>query len=71
MAKPKKSRGKALTKRTLGRIAIFLGGFGFVAASTLFVLAYFTVGIPNPNDFVNTQSTIIKYANGAEIGQYK
>ena len=69
MAKPKKSRGKALTKRTLGRIAIFLGGFGFVAASTLFVLAYFTVGIPNPNDFVNTQSTIIKYANGAEIGR--
>ena len=69
MAKTKKSRGKALTKRTLGRIAIFLGGFGFVAASTLFVLAYFTVGIPNPNDFVNTQSTIIKYANGAEIGR--
>ena len=53
----------------MARVAIFLGGFGFVAGSTLFVLAYFTVGIPNPNDYVNTQSTIIKYANGAEIGR--
>ncbi|MFM1758724.1 MAG: hypothetical protein RL193_1301 [Actinomycetota bacterium] len=58
-----------VSKRILGRIAIFLGGFGFVAGSTLFVLAYFTVDIPNANDFVNTQSTIIKYSNGAEIGR--
>jgi membrane peptidoglycan carboxypeptidase len=58
-----------ISKRLLARIAIFLGGFGFVAGSTLFVLAYFTVNIPNPNDFVNTQSTIIQYSNGSEIGR--
>jgi len=58
-----------VSKRLLARIAIFLGGFGFVAGSTLFVLAYFTVDIPNPNDFVNTQSTIIQYSNGSEIGR--
>ena len=58
-----------MSKRLLTRIAIFIAGFGFVAAGTLFVLAYFTVNIPNPNDFVNTQSTIIQYSNGAEIGR--
>ena len=58
-----------ISKRLLARISIFLGGFGFVAGSTLFVLAYFTVDIPNPNDFVNTQSTIIQYSNGSEIGR--
>ena len=58
-----------ISKRLLARIAIFRGGFGFVAGSTLFVLAYFTVNIPNPNDFVNTQSTIIQYSNGSEIGR--
>ncbi|MEY4693067.1 MAG: hypothetical protein RL437_347 [Actinomycetota bacterium] len=58
-----------ISKRLIARIAIFLGGFGFVAGSTLFVLAYFTVDIPNPNDFVNTQSTIIQYSNGSEIGR--
>ena len=58
-----------VSKRILTRIAIFVGGFGFVAASTLFVLAYFTVDIPNPNEFVNTQSTIIQYSNGSEIGR--
>ena len=57
------------SKRLLTRIAIFVGGIGFVAAATLFVLAYFTVSIPNVNDFVNTQSTIIKYSNGTEIGR--
>lgn len=59
----------SISKRLLARIAIFVGGFGFVAGATLFVLAYFTVDIPNPNEFVNTQSTIIKYSNGAEIGR--
>jgi membrane peptidoglycan carboxypeptidase len=58
-----------ISKLLLARISIFLGGFGFVAGSTLFVLAYFTVDIPNPNDFVNTQSTIIQYSNGSEIGR--
>lgn len=59
----------SISKKLLARIAIFVGGFGFVAGATLFVLAYFTVDIPNPNDFVNTQSTIIQYSNGSEIGR--
>ena len=56
-------------KRILFRSGIFLAGLGFIAAATLFVIAYFTVGIPNPNDYVNTQSTIIQYSNGSEIGR--
>lgn len=59
----------SISKRILVRIAIFLGGIGFIASATLFVLAYFTVEIPNPNEFVNTQSTIIQYSNGSEIGR--
>lgn len=58
-----------LWKRLLLRTAIFLGGFGFVAGSTLFAIAYFTVSIPDPNAYVNSQSTIIQYANGEEIGR--
>ena len=58
-----------MSKRTWFRIAIFLGGLGFIASATLFVLAYFTVSIPNVNDFVNTQATIIQYSNGSEIGR--
>lgn len=56
-------------KRFLIRSAIFIGGFGFVAGSTLFAIAYFTVSIPDPNAYVNSQSTIIQYANGQEIGR--
>jgi membrane peptidoglycan carboxypeptidase len=58
-----------LAKRLLIRAAIFLGGFGFVAGSTLFAIAYFTVSIPDPNAYVNSQATIIQYANGEEIGR--
>lgn len=58
-----------LSKRLFIRAAIFLGGFGFVAGSTLFAIAYFTVSIPDPNAYVNSQSTIIQYANGEEIGR--
>jgi len=57
------------SKRLIIRAAIFLGGFGFVAGSTLFAIAYFTVSIPDPNSYVNSQSTIIQYSNGAEIGR--
>jgi membrane peptidoglycan carboxypeptidase len=56
-------------KRLFIRAAIFLGGFGFVAGSTLFAIAYFTVSIPDPNAYVNSQATIIQYANGEEIGR--
>jgi membrane peptidoglycan carboxypeptidase len=58
-----------LAKRLLIRAAIFLGGFGFVAGSTLFAIAYFTVSIPDPNAYVNSQATIIQYSNGEEIGR--
>ena len=56
-------------RRKLLRVAIFLGGFGFVAGSTLFALAWFTVDIPDPNAYVNSQATVIQYSNGQEIGR--
>ena len=58
-----------MIKTKLIRAAIFLTGFGFVAGSTLFALAWFTVDIPDPNAYVNSQATVIQYANGQEIGR--
>ena len=57
------------SKRLLIRAAIFIGGFGFVALSILFAIAYFTVSIPDPNSYVNSQATVIQYSNGEEIGR--
>ena len=51
------------------RATIFLAGFGFIAGTTLFAIAYFTVSVPDANAFVNSQSTIIQYSNGEEIGR--
>jgi membrane peptidoglycan carboxypeptidase len=56
-------------RKLLIRAAIFVGGFGFIAGTTLFAFAYFTVSIPDANAFVNSQSTIIQYSNGEEIGR--
>jgi membrane peptidoglycan carboxypeptidase len=58
-----------MLKTKLIRAGIFLAGFGFVAGAVLFALAWFTVGIPDPNAYVNSQSTIIQYSNGAEIAR--
>ena len=58
-----------MLRRYLIRAAIFIGGFGFIAAATLFAFAYFTVSIPDPNAYVNSQSTVIQYSNGEEIGR--
>ena len=58
-----------MIKTKLIRAAVFLGGFGFVAGSTLFALAWFTVDIPDPNAYVNSQATVIQYSNGSEIGR--
>ena len=58
-----------MARKLLIRAAVFLGGFGFVAGSVLFALAYFTVDIPDANAYVNSQSTIIQYSNGEEIGR--
>lgn len=51
------------------RGAIFTIGGGFVLATYLFAYAYFTVSIPDPNQYVNSQATVIQYADGSEIGR--
>lgn len=58
-----------MIRKILIRSAIFIGGLGFVFAGGLFIYAYFTVSIPNPKAYVNSQTTIIEYSNGAEIGR--
>ena len=58
-----------MLRRFLIRTTVFIGGFGFIAGAILLALAYFTVDIPDPNAYVNSQSTIIQYANGEEIGR--
>ena len=58
-----------MIKTKLIRAGIFLAGFGFIAGATLFAFAWFTVSIPDPNAYVNSQSTIIQYSNGSEIGR--
>jgi membrane peptidoglycan carboxypeptidase len=58
-----------MIKTKLIRAGLFLAGFGFVAGTTLFAFAWFTVSIPDPNAYVNSQSTIIQYSNGTEIGR--
>ena len=58
-----------MIKTKLIRAGIFLAGFGFVAGATLFAFAWFTVSIPDPNAYVNSQSTIIQYSDGSEIGR--
>jgi membrane peptidoglycan carboxypeptidase len=65
-AKPKRMSG---IKRRLIRGTIFTLGFGFVSGSVLFALAWFTVDIPDPNAYVNSQATVIQYSNGQEIGR--
>ena len=56
-------------KSWLIRGAIFTIGGGFVVGALAFGVAYFTVKIPDPNAFVNSQSTIIQYADGTELGR--
>ncbi|MDA2963469.1 MAG: transglycosylase domain-containing protein [Actinomycetota bacterium] len=58
-----------MLRRLLISASVFIGGFGFIAGAVLFALAYFTVDIPDPNAYVNSQATIIQYSNGEEIGR--
>ena len=51
------------------RYSIFATGIGFILAVLGFAFAYFTVSIPDANSFVNSQSTIIQYSDGQEIGR--
>ncbi len=58
-----------MIRKILLRSAVFIVGLGFIAVGSLFIYAYFTVNIPNPKAYVNSQSTIIEYSNGVEIGR--
>ncbi len=51
------------------RYTVFTVGIGFIVAVLGFTLAFFTVKVPDPNAFVNSQSTIIQYADGSELGR--
>ena len=51
------------------RILLKVGGFFFVIGATAFAIAYFTTDIPDPNEYVNSQATIIQYADGDEVGR--
>ena len=55
--------------KKLPRLGVLAVGFSFVAGVFLFGFAYFTVSIPDPNAYVNSQATIIQYADGSEIGR--
>ena len=58
-----------ILRKNLLRYGIFAGGIGFIFAALGFAIAYFTIDIPSTNSFVNTQSTIVQYADGQEIGR--
>ena len=68
MSKEKLSRAQIIRKK-LFRATVFVTGFGFVAGSVLFALAWFTVDIPDANAYVNSQATVFQYSNGNEIGR--
>jgi membrane peptidoglycan carboxypeptidase len=53
----------------LPRLLVLGAGFSFVGGIFLFGFAYFTVSIPDPNAYVNSQATIIQYTDGSEIGR--
>ncbi len=55
--------------KKLPRLGVLALGFSFVAGVFLFGFAYFTVSIPDPNAYINSQSTIIQYVDGSEIGR--
>jgi len=51
------------------RFFIRIGGFFFLIGATAFAIAYFTTDVPDPNEYVNSQATVIQYANGDEVGR--
>jgi membrane peptidoglycan carboxypeptidase len=53
----------------LPKLGFLVAGYAFVGGVFLFGFAYFTVSIPDPNAYVNSQATIIQYADGTEIGR--
>ena len=57
------------TKTWLIRIGVIGAGSAFILGTLVFAYAYFTVKIPDANAFVNSQATVIEYADGSEIGR--
>ena len=55
--------------RLIIRWGLLLFGFFTLAGVATLVFAYFTVKIPDPNQFTTGQATIIQYADGSEIGR--
>ncbi len=51
------------------RFLVKSAGFLFLIGATVFAIAYFTTDIPDPKEYVNSQATIIQYANGDELGR--
>ncbi|NCX33258.1 MAG: penicillin-binding protein [Actinobacteria bacterium] len=51
------------------KILIKLAALFAILGGTAFAIAYFTTDIPDPNDYVNSQATIIQYSNGDEVGR--
>jgi len=51
------------------RFFIRIGGFFFLIGATAFAIAYFTTDVPDPNEYVNSQATVIQYSNGDEVGR--
>ncbi len=51
------------------KILIKLAAIFTALGAIAFGVAYFTTDIPDPNDYVNSQATIIQYANGDEVGR--
>jgi len=56
-------RGRAV------KILVKLAALFAILGGWAFAIAYFTTDIPDPNDYVNSQATIIQYSNGDEIGR--
>jgi membrane peptidoglycan carboxypeptidase len=51
------------------KILIKLAALFAILGGTAFAIAYFTTDIPDPNEYVNSQATIIQYSNGDEVGR--
>ena len=56
-------------KKPWVRLGIRISGFLFLIGATAFTIAYFTTDIPDPNEYVNSQSTIIQFSDGDEVGR--
>ncbi len=50
-------------------ILVYFFGLGFIAFVGLFSYAYFTVKVPSINSYIDSQTTIIQYADGSELGR--